>query len=194
MGVTGKHAEEVVEYLRRSGQSHLLESAKTAKFPSDLPIGQIDQALSETKPGKKEFVAAAFDPAGIWTIPCWLASEANTGGKLSAAIRRKGTVKNAIWGALGPGWRIWGPAGDRVRAAQSRRPDGPLPVIRVVRLGGRGLDVGNLWRAVKPVEDAVAILMGCDDGWTAWRECFRVDQEPGPLWGVRIEIRLPQSS
>ena len=194
MSITGKHAEEVVEYLRRSGQSHLLESAKTAKFPSDLPIGQFDQALSETKPGKKEFVAAAFDPAGIWTIPCWLASEANINGQIKGKLQRQAAIKKAVYGALAQHWQIIGPAGDRVRAAQSRRPDGPLPVILVVRLGGRGLDVGNLWRAVKPVEDATAILMGCDDGWTAWRECFRVDQEPGPLWGVRIEIQLPPSS
>lgn len=182
------------EYMKRTGQTtdtptgmQIVEAASFAAVSSRLHRDDI----SGRKPDKRDMVKPAFDGVGTWTIPVWLASEANAGGKMRAAIGRKQAVKKAVWRALGEHWKVWGPAGDRVRAGQSRDFRDVMPEIRVVRLGGRGLDYGNLWRACKPVEDALAILMGCDDGWTAWQEAFSVHQEPGPLWGCRIIVRIP---
>lgn len=148
-------------------------------------MGQVDDrpAVAEVvRPGKKEFVVESFDGVGVWVIPAWLESESNRGGQLKGVIQRKAAVKKAVWKALGPHWRAFGPVGDAIRS-------GAYAAITVTRMGGRGLDTGNLWRAVKPVEDAIAILLGVDDGLPGWRSAFSVGQEPGPLWGVRVEMR-----
>ena len=179
------------EYMAKTGQT-------SDRMKGNCPItSSMAEAAKdpETKPGKRDYVIQSFKQPGIWTIPVWLCSEANAGGKMRAAIARKGTVKNAIWRALGPGWRIFGPIGESVRnAAGNAGKQASLPSIRVIRLGGRGLDTGNLWRAIKPVEDAIAVLLGCDDGWQAWKDSFQVDQEPGPLWGCRIELLMPEET
>lgn len=175
------------DYLRKTGQ---------LTYPGQ--ISSPDANGPERKPDKREFVEPAFELPGIWTIPVWLASEANTRDHRGKTTGRNAAVKKAVWRALGPHWKIWGPFGDRVRALDNGPfcygmpiPKEILPSIRVIRLGGRGLDTGNLWRAVKAVEDAIAILLGCDDGKPGWKDSFHVDQEPGPLWGCRIEMRPP---
>lgn len=189
--VPAAYTEMIEAHMRKMGQD---PNAGTARKPmGEIPFPE------EKKPGKKEFLDGSFKLPGTWVIPVWLESESNAGGKMRAAISRKATVKNAIWRALGPHWRIWGPIGDRIRTGQNscvpRSYTGfPYPKIVVTRVGGRGLDIGNLWRACKPVEDALGILLGCDDGWFAWKECFSVEQEPGPLWAVRIEMTLPVPS
>ena len=181
------------EYMAKTGQTGKpVTGLDLVKMRSDELV--MDR-LERTKPGKRDYVIQSFKQPGIWTIPVWLCSEANAGGKMRAAIARKGTVKNAIWRALGPGWRIFGPIGESVRnAAGNSGKQASLPSIRVIRLGGRGLDTGNLWRAIKPVEDAIAVLLGCDDGWQAWKDSFQVDQDPGPLWGCRIELLMPEET
>lgn len=129
-----------------------------------------------------KLVPAEYDhDTGRWVIPVRLESEANIGGKLSAALARKSAVKRIVSRAIAPGWRVWGPVGDAIRAGQPAS-------VRVVRLGGRGLDTANLWRAVKPVEDAIATMLGCDDGSAAWKASFEPSEEPGGPFGVRIEI------
>lgn len=115
-----------------------------------------------------------------WTIPVAVESEANIGGTLRAAMARKAAVKRAVCRAIAPYWIDHGPLGDEVRRGR------PLHVI-LTRIGGRTLDRGNLPRALKPVEDAVATILGLSDGDPLWRAAWR--QEPGPLWGVRVELR-----
>lgn len=181
------------EYMKATGQT------------SDTPATQrpvtVNRFPDEKKPGTKEYVAFAHNPAGVWTIPVWLESEANNRDHKGKEMSRKAAVKRAVWKAMGPHWKAWGPVGDAIREAQAT-PAGAtgfpvprsLPSIRLVRLGGRGLDTANLWRAVKPAEDALAVLLGCDDGWNAWKNSFYVDQEPGRLWGLRVEITPPSST
>jgi len=153
-------------------------------FYNSAPPNRLTEPPAVEQSGKPKFVTFERIDDG-WLIPVRLESEANLGGKRSAAISRKSAVKRSVWEHLGPDWRIWGPVGDAVRAGQPAE-------IRIVRVGGRVLDTGNLWRAVKPVEDALAILLGCDDGWPAWKRSFVVDQEPGERWGVRIIVRAAQ--
>jgi len=142
--------------------------------------------LTETdlkKPAKKQMVPASFTLPGTWIIPVWLESEANRQSNLKGAMQRKAAVKNAIWDALGPYWKVWGPIGDAIRSDKACS-------IVATRLGGRGLDIGNLWRAFKSVEDAIAIQLGVKDGMKAWQRVFHINQEPGKLWGCRIEMTL----
>lgn len=182
MPISRHDPDAVLEAFAANGMYPVGQSGP-AKIPGPAP------AVVEHKPGKRDFVAPSFTPPGTWVVPCWLASEANTGGTRRAAIGRKQAVKSAIWRAIGPGWRIFGPAGDLVRAGQaSLGKRTKLPLIRVTRLGGRGLDRTNLFMATKAVEDALAILMGVDDAWQSWRDSFYVTQLPGGLWGVKVEI------
>lgn len=146
------------------------------------PVGGLTE-IDLKKPAKKQMVPASFTLPGTWIIPVWLESEANRQSNLKGAIQRKSAVKKAVLKALGPHWRVWGPAGDAIRT------DEPCSII-VTRIGGRGLDQGNLWRAIKSVEDSIAIMLGVDDGMKAWKRVFDVAQEPGPLWGCKIEITL----
>ena len=81
--------------------------------------------------------------------------------------------------AMAPHWRAFGPLGDAMRAGQRLR-------VRLVRLGGQRLDRSNLPRALKAIEDAVALMLGADDGSALWLAEW--EQEPGGAWGVRIEL------
>lgn len=59
--------------------------------------------------------------------------------------------------------------------------------VRMTRLSPhKALDVGNLWSALKAVEDAVAHLLAIDDGSPLFAAC--VAQEPAEVLGVRIEV------
>lgn len=60
--------------------------------------------------------------------------------------------------------------------------------IKFVRLGGRKLDRSGIAAACKGVEDAVAYLLGADDGDPRWKPEW--DQEVGGLVGVRVEIEV----
>lgn len=152
-----------------------------AMFQNPPTGGFLESELK--KPAKKEMVDSSFSLPGTWVIPIWLESEANRQSNLKGAIQRKAAVKKAVFKALGPYWKVWGPIGDAIRA------DGSCS-IRVIRIGGRGLDQGNLWRAIKAVEDSIAIMLGVDDGVKAWKRIFDVGQEPGPCWGCKIEMAL----
>jgi alpha-L-arabinofuranosidase len=52
----------------------------------------------------------------------------------------------------------------------------------------KGLDTGNLWNALKAVQDQIAEHLGCDDGPTS-PATWDVEQEEGPEYGVRVELR-----
>ncbi len=59
--------------------------------------------------------------------------------------------------------------------------------VRLTRITPHALvDVGNLWSALKSVEDAVAAVLQVDDGSPAFAAC--VAQEKGQALGVRVEI------
>lgn len=131
---------------------------------------------------KVPLVEPAFHPGvgwAEWVVPVRVESEANKGGTLPAAIARKGAVKRAVFAALAPHWRTYGPFGDAFRAGRVLR-------VRLVRIGGRTLDRSNLPRAMKVIEDVVATVLGCNDGSSLWDVSW--GQEPGPKYGVRIEL------
>lgn len=79
--------------------------------------------------------------------------------------------------------------GTRERAVGKGRQTEPRPIkLRFIRIGGKRLDPSNLPTALKAVEDAVAFIMGADDGDPRW--CAKWEQEPGPAVGVRVELDL----
>lgn len=61
--------------------------------------------------------------------------------------------------------------------------------VRMVRLApSEGLDTGNLWNALKAVQDEIAAHLGVDDGPDS-PVTWEVDQERSAAYGVRIEFR-----
>ena len=166
---------------RANGLEMTEKRTNFAMFQNPPTGGFIQSDLK--KPAKKEMISASFTLPGTWMIPVWLESEANRQSNIKGMIQRKAAVKKAIFKALGPYWKVWGPIGDAIRSDESA-------TIIVTRIGGSGLDHGNLWRSIKSVEDSIAIMLGVDDGMKTWRRVFDVDQEPGPLWGCKIQMRL----
>ncbi len=101
------------------------------------------------------------------------ASEANAGGKLRAAVKRKGAVKAAVIAALP---RLVEPL--------------PLPVVvKLTRIGtgNRPLDDDNLRRALKAVRDVVAAWLAVDDAdpRVRWRYAERRGYSPAVVIDVR---------
>jgi hypothetical protein len=62
--------------------------------------------------------------------------------------------------------------------------------VTFTRLGGRKMDRSNLPAAMKGCEDAIAYLLGADDGSPQWHAFF--EQEPGGEVGVRIDVEIWQ--
>lgn len=59
-------------------------------------------------------------------------------------------------------------------------------LITLTRLGGRAWDDDNNQTGLKACRDTVAQWLGRDDG--DKRLTWKYAQEPGPAWGVRVEI------
>lgn len=60
--------------------------------------------------------------------------------------------------------------------------------ITFTRLAPKRLDAGNVSMSVKAVEDAVALLMGADDGDMRWVATY--EQEQSERYGVRIVMEV----
>jgi len=61
--------------------------------------------------------------------------------------------------------------------------------VTLVRLApSDGLDTGNLWNALKAVQDEVAAHLGIDDGPTS-PATWEVENERAAAYGVRVELR-----
>jgi hypothetical protein len=154
----------------------ILAAIQRGLIPVERPK---EKAATKRKP---QLVAASFarTAAGpVWVIPIEICSLANerqwrTRNRVAQAHRK------AVSGSLGRSLYDLAPL-----AAHYHR--GGAVRVLLTRLGGRALDrTANLPAALKYVEDAVALMMGADDGDARWRcEC---GQEPGGPSGVRIEI------
>lgn len=141
-------------------------------------LAKIYELSGRTPPKPKAFRQPDPPPGPIplrvivGPIPCRLASEANSRGKLRDKIARKTAAKDAV------------------RAALVGISPPPLPVVVVVtRLGGKKLDRhDNLPHSVKAVIDVIAKdWLGVDDADP--RVKWVVRQEAAYSPGVLIDVR-----
>lgn len=159
----------------------IAEWQRRGLIPADLPSVPAPAALElpsvpeDDSPG---LVSPDFVPPGRWVIPVETRSLTNLRDwkqrqKLTKAAR------SAVSLCFGPRLRWLSVFAEAYHAGQ------PVQVT-FTRLGGRRLDTSNLPSAIKPVEDALCLLMGADDGAVNWLP--RWEQEPGGLMGVRVEF------
>lgn len=131
---------------------------------------------------RKELVVALFREPGLWWVPLVTTAEVN-GRDWHSRSARTQAARRAVSRVFGPTLRHLAPFAEAYHAGRVLR-------ATLTRLGGRGLDPGNLPTALKAAEDAVCLLIGADDGDNRWAPVYR--QEPGGAWGVRVELEVPE--
>lgn len=96
--------------------------------------------------------------------------------------KRTGVIRRAVSAVVGPYLRHLVPFAE---AYHNR-----LPVrVHMVRLGGRKLDkLANLGSSLKAAEDAIALMLGADDGSPLWVPTC--DQRPGGPYGIEVTLSL----
>lgn len=116
-------------------------------------------------------------------IPVKTASEVN-GRDWRKRSRRSGEAWKAVSRTLGPHLDLLSPMALAYHDQKALR-------VLFVRLGCRKMDRSNLPSAMKGCEDAIAFLLGADDGDARWHSSFEQDQEHEGV-GVKIEIALAE--
>jgi FAD/FMN-containing dehydrogenase len=151
------------------------------KLPPDLERKVLELAgvkpAAKPRRGEVELVAASHPAPGVWVIPFECVNESNQ-RRWQGRSRRAG----AAWRAVRAVIRI----ADLWQFETLHDCGRPIRA-RFVRLGGKRLDpLANLPASLKGIEDAVAYLVGIDDGDPRWVPSC--DQEPGGPAGVRVEL------
>lgn len=138
---------------------------------------------TKVKDAPKEFVEpglAILNGRLIILVAADTANETNQ-RKWKAKNRRAGQAWTAVRQAIGPNL---GTLASFARYYES----GKVLRVKFVRLGGRKMDRSGIPAATKGVEDAVAYLLGCNDGDVRWLASW--DQETGGPCGVRVEVEI----
>lgn len=114
----------------------------------------------------------------IVVVPLRVGQGQNGREHWAAAARRVKLEKDTVWYSLASEFSM--AAGPRISTLDD------AVTITLTRLGGRMRDDDNNTASLKPTRDAVAHWLARDDG--DKRLTWKYAQEPGPAWGVRIEI------
>lgn len=126
-------------------------------------------------------VFAILAGSPTWVLPIVTVSESNSREDWAKKSNRTRAARRTVSLAFG-----------RELATVARYADafhsGQMLAVVLTRLGGRKLDKSNLPSALKATEDAVALMLGADDGAANWH--LVPQQQTGGPAGVRIELKL----
>ena len=165
-----------------------VHSSKAVNLPG-LVTGSVALPAADAKPEPKEKVELLPSSFTVgpelntvrFVVGVKTASEANQ-TEWRKRSHRTGVIRRAVAAVVGPYLR------HVVQFAEAYHSRVPVRV-HVVRLGGRKLDkLANLGSSLKAAEDAVALILGADDGSPLW--VVTCDQEPGGPYGVRVTLSL----
>jgi hypothetical protein len=145
--------------------------------------GMITDLVGESKPTAKEQTlnpeVRTMRNGMAWVLPIITRSEAN-GRDWRARSSRTQQARKVVSRCMGSS--LW-----HLAPFAKWLHEDKLPLaITFIRLGGRKLDAANLGSALKSTEDAVAMMLGIDDGDHRWRVEFR--QAPCSKHAVIVEI------
>lgn len=116
-----------------------------------------------------------------FVVPVYTTSETNERDRHKKNARTV-SIRTAVSRTLGKYLKYLVPFAEAYHSGQTVR-------VLFKRLGGQGLDrMANLGPSMKAVEDALALMMGVDDGSPKWKAAC--DQEPGGDYGVLIVLSL----
>lgn len=159
----------------------------TGKLHPDLERKCLELAgLGTAKPkrqAKPRLVAPSltvYEEQLVAVLPIETASEINL-----RSWRGRSKRTDAAWRTVS---RLFGMNLGRVAYFASCYHLGATLRVTFARLGGRKLDRSNLPTACKATEDAVAFMLGADDGDDRWQAEW--DQFPGGPCGVRVRIEV----
>lgn len=164
-------------------------NSKTVNLPGLVPALTSPQT-GEVKPEPKEkveLVASSFTPPTTYGGPVTFVVGVKTASEVNLTEWRKrsnrtGVIRRAVAAVVGPNLRHLVPIAEAFHGGVTVR-------VHMVRLGGRKLDkLANLGSALKAAEDAVALILGADDGSNLWKATC--DQEPGGPYGIRVTLSL----
>lgn len=160
------------------------EWVRKGLVPPDVPA----PATTDAKPAAAKLIdcpglIAGFDgykPSAAWLIAVETRSEAN-GREWRSRSSRTQAARRAVSRAFGPSLRAAAPLAEHYHGGGALR-------VLFTRIGVRKLDAANLGPALKATEDAVAMLLGADDGDERWRSEFAQEPDRDGRCGVRVEM------
>lgn len=166
--------EKAIEKARREGR--IISETKPVNLPGPTPTPE-----RSAKKVKRELLPAAFVQPATWLVPVYCYAGDNARG-FKKQIGRAGHERRPVYHTLARQLRALAPFADAAQAGRTVR-------ITLTRIGGNKMDAANVVAALKYVQDAVADLLGVDDG----KECldWEYGQAPGRRkHGVRIQLEL----
>lgn len=183
MGLPLPTPEELAEWVLKG----LVKPEDAARFrdapalPAAMKEPTVEKAAT---PNKLRLIDPSFlvvaQPRyrASWMIPLATASETNKRDWAGRSGRTQ-AARLAVSRAFGPKLHVVAVFADWYHR-------GGALVVKLVRIGPHTLDRSNVPAALKAVEDAVALMLGADDGDPRWRAEW--DQKTAPVYGVRVEL------
>lgn len=176
----GVNVDEFLKEADRNGVTYTVTPTASAKLLATT------QQQAKGRKGKRKgkphrhfpLVTEAFIAPATWELPIPTASEINL-----RDWRARSRRTDVAWQVVS---RCFGRQLDYLSHIARHYHAGRPIAVKLTRLATKRLDNTNLGPSLKAAEDAVAFMMGCNDGDPRWLSSFH--QEVGDVIGVRVEL------
>lgn len=147
---------------------------------SSSPTINAPQEVPDEDGGEVPLMASVHVPPGMWLVGVATRSETNQRDWRKRSGRTQ-QVRRAVSRLFGASLRSLVPFAEHLHGGG---------VLRIVftRLAPRSLDRGNISATLKAVEDALALMLGTDDGSPQWLASY--EQETSARYGVKIVLEV----
>lgn len=149
---------------------------------TSVKLVAVTESEGKAKQKKKDMLASVFVPPNAFLVGIEVVS-VNAAKSMKATMGRKAGQRAAVCGLLGKHLDVLVPYSQAFHAGR------PI-VVKLARLGGRGLDGDNLQGAMKFVRDSVADMLGANDKSPLIR--WDYDQFDNPKIGVRVILEMEE--
>ncbi len=164
---------------RLSVAEALLQAHERGLIVSDRGCAPLATTVeSEPEPAKPLLLPSCHMPPSTWVVGVQTRSVAN----VSEWKKRSNHTKQCREAVS----KCFGPTLGTLALFAAHYHEGKSVHVTFTRLAPRRLDAGNVSVALKAVEDALALLMGANDGDVRW--LAKYEQEQSERYGVRIEM------